>query len=37
MNKLVLFDIDKTLIKNSKGHSTAFSVAFKKNCSYIHL
>jgi len=30
MNKLVLFDIDKTLIKNSKGHSTAFSVAFKK-------
>ncbi|MFA4818910.1 MAG: HAD family hydrolase [Patescibacteria group bacterium] len=29
MNKLVLFDIDQTLIKNSKGHSAAFSQAFK--------
>jgi phosphoglycolate phosphatase-like HAD superfamily hydrolase len=30
MDKLVLFDIDKTLIKSSRGHSAAFSVAFKK-------
>lgn len=30
MNKLVLFDIDKTLIKSSSGHRKAFSVAFKK-------
>lgn len=30
MNKLVLFDIDKTLIKNSDAHSMAFSEAFKK-------
>lgn len=29
MDKLILFDIDKTLIKSSKGHSTAFSEAFK--------
>ncbi len=30
MKKLVLFDIDKTLIKSSKGHNIAFSKAFKK-------
>jgi len=30
MNKLVLFDIDKTLIKSSSGHRQSFSVAFKK-------
>lgn len=29
MNKLILFDIDKTLIKSSKGHNKAFSEAFK--------
>lgn len=29
MNKLVLFDIDKTLISSNKIHETAFSVAFK--------
>ena len=29
MDKLVLFDIDKTLIKSSKGHNAAFSNAFK--------
>ena len=28
-NKLALFDVDKTLIRVSKGHSTAFSIAFK--------
>jgi phosphoglycolate phosphatase-like HAD superfamily hydrolase len=30
MDKLVLFDIDKTLVKSSKGHKTAFTVAFKE-------
>lgn len=25
MNKLILFDVDKTLIKSSKGHLEAFS------------
>lgn len=30
MNKLVLFDIDKTLIAGSTGHKTAFSIAFKE-------
>ena len=30
MNKLVLFDIDKTLIEGSKGHREAFSYAFKQ-------
>lgn len=30
MRKLVLFDIDKTLVKSSKGHREAFSNAFKK-------
>lgn len=30
MNKLVLFDIDKTLIKSSKRHRAAFSIAFKE-------
>ncbi len=30
MNKLILFDIDKTLIKSSSGHKVAFSEAFKK-------
>ena len=30
MDKLSLFDIDKTLIKSSRGHSETFSVAFKK-------
>jgi len=30
INKLVLFDIDGTLIKSSRGHSTAFSEAFRK-------
>jgi len=30
MNKLVLFDIDKTLIKSSTGHKAAFSEAFLK-------
>lgn len=29
MNKLVLFDIDKTLITSSKAHDLAFSAAFK--------
>lgn len=29
MDKLVLFDIDKTLIKSAKEHHNAFSVAFK--------
>lgn len=29
MDKLILFDIDKTLIKSSRGHSTAFSEAFR--------
>lgn len=29
MKKLLLFDIDKTLIANSKGHKAAFSAAFK--------
>ena len=30
MRKLVLFDIDKTLIRSSKAHLRAFSEAFKK-------
>lgn len=30
MHKLVLFDIDKTLIKGSKSHHIAFSKAFKE-------
>lgn len=30
MDTLVLFDIDKTLIKSSTGHKAAFSIAFKK-------
>ncbi len=30
MDKLVLFDIDRTLIKSSKGHRVVFSEAFKK-------
>lgn len=30
MNKLVLFDIDKTLLKSARGHHLAFSEAFKK-------
>ncbi len=30
MNTLVLFDIDKTLIKSSSGHKLSFSDAFKK-------
>jgi phosphoglycolate phosphatase len=30
MDKLALFDIDKTLIKSSTGHKAAFSVAFEK-------
>lgn len=30
MNKLVLFDIDKTLVKTSTGHKATFSIAFKK-------
>ncbi len=30
MDKLILFDIDKTLIKSSTGHAAAFSIAFKK-------
>lgn len=30
MNKLILFDVDKTLISNSKVHNKAFSAAFKK-------
>jgi len=30
MSKLVLFDIDNTLIKSSRGHKAAFSIAFKK-------
>lgn len=30
INKLVLFDIDKTLIKSTKAHFEAFRVAFKK-------
>jgi len=30
INKLVLFDIDKTLIKGSRAHSAAFSKAFRK-------
>lgn len=30
MNKLVLFDIDKTLIHGSSAHKDAFRVAFKK-------
>ena len=30
MDKLVLFDIDRTLIKCTKGHIPAFSEAFKK-------
>jgi beta-phosphoglucomutase-like phosphatase (HAD superfamily) len=30
MNKLVLFDIDKTLIRSSMGHKAAFSLAFKE-------
>ncbi len=30
MNKLVLFDIDKTLIKSSTAHKAAFSFAFKE-------
>ena len=29
MKKLTLFDIDKTLVKSSTGHKTAFSIAFK--------
>lgn len=30
IDKLVLFDIDRTLIKGSRGHKIAFSEAFKK-------
>lgn len=30
MDKLVLFDMDQTLIESSKGHDTAFSEAFRK-------
>lgn len=30
MNKLVLFDIDKTLIKTTKAHGAVFSETFKK-------
>ena len=30
MNKLILFDIDETLVKSSTGHAAAFSIAFKK-------
>lgn len=30
MKGLILFDIDETLTKSSKGHAEAFSVAFKK-------
>lgn len=30
MNKLALFDIDKTLIKSSTGHKNSFSIAFKQ-------
>ena len=30
MEKLALFDIDKTLITSSKAHDMAFSAAFKK-------
>ena len=30
MNKLILFDIDKTLVKSSQGHKAAFSIAFKE-------
>jgi len=30
MDKLVLFDIDSTLIKGAKGHREAFSEAFKE-------
>ena len=30
MDRLVLFDIDNTLIKKSRGHHKAFSFAFKK-------
>ena len=29
MNKLVLFDIDGTLIANARGHDEAFAIAFK--------
>jgi len=32
MKGLVLFDIDKTLLKSSTGHADAFSVAFRKVC-----
>ena len=30
MNKLALFNIDGTLLKNSNVHIEAFSIAFKK-------
>ncbi len=30
MDKLVLFDIDKTLLKSARGHHLAFSEAFRK-------
>jgi len=30
MDKLILFDIDKTLVKSSQGHKAAFSIAFKE-------
>ena len=30
MKKLILFDIDNTLIKTPKAHTLSFSVAFKK-------
>ena len=30
MQKLVLFDIDKTLITNATGHKASFSIAVKK-------
>ena len=30
MNKLILFDIDKTLVPSSRAHHKAFSEAFKK-------
>lgn len=30
MDKLILFDIDKTLIESLKGHKVAFSEAFRK-------
>ena len=32
MDRLILFDIDHTLVKNAHGHKKAFSHAFKKVC-----